>query len=411
MTMQTHFTGVLRATLGVLVAGIASCSSTTTGRNGSRMWISQVHFQDPRTETYLGSPSLVRMPDGAILAIHDYFGNGAPKNAYGEDFLTSLYRSEDDGRTWRHITLIPSCYWSTIFEHRGSAYIIGVSASSEHIVIRRSDNGGYTWTRPTSDTTGRLFVGGRGPSEPSYHNGPAPVLKYGGRIWRAYEDNDKRGEFGPGFKVLVISADESSDLLRADSWRMSNKLPYDQGWNPPGFGDQSGWLEGNAVAGPDGRVWDILRLNSFPALNRAAMVSILDEGRRVEFNPATGFIDMPGGTCRFTIRRDPKTGLYWALVNDMEDDATGRPRVRRNRLSAISSPDLRSWTKRATLIEYYKPTAEEATRTTGFQYTDWQFDGDDIIYLTRTAFDGAHSFHDANRITFGRVEDFRQLVR
>ena len=41
---------------------------------------------------------------------------------------------------------------------------------------------------------------------------------------------------------------------------------------------------------------------------------------------------------------------------------------------------------------------------------DWQFDGDDIIALSRTAFDGARNFHDANYFTFHRIADFRQLT-
>jgi hypothetical protein len=47
---------------------------------------------------------------------------------------------------------------------------------------------------------------------------------------------------------------------------------------------------------------------------------------------------------------------------------------------------------------------------TGFQYADWQFDGDDLIYLVRTSYDGGHNYHDANRITFHRIEDFRTRV-
>lgn len=49
----------------------------------------------------------------------------------------------------------------------------------------------------------------------------------------------------------------------------------------------------------------------------------------------------------------------------------------------------------------------------GFQYVDWQFDGKDIILASRTAFDdvsgGAHSFHDANFLTFHRIAGFRQF--
>ena len=40
----------------------------------------------------------------------------------------------------------------------------------------------------------------------------------------------------------------------------------------------------------------------------------------------------------------------------------------------------------------------------------WQFDGDDLIYLVRTAHRGAHNYHDSNRITFHRLAGFRQVL-
>ena len=47
-----------------------------------------------------------------------------------------------------------------------------------------------------------------------------------------------------------------------------------------------------------------------------------------------------------------------------------------------------------------------------WQYIDWQFEDDDIIYLSRTAFDdglgGAKNAHDANFLTFHRIVGFRK---
>ena len=375
------------------------------------MWISELRVQDPRTRTYLGSPSILRLPDGDLLAAHDYFGPGCPKNHEGEEHLTSLYRSGDDGQTWRNITHLSGAFWSGLFEHGGAVYLFGTSAQYGSIVIRRSDDGGFTWTHPADEDSGLLFRGGAHHTPPNYHCAPVPVLKAGGRIYRAFEDCDPL-RWGIGFRALVVSAEEDADLLRAASWRMSNKLAYDQTTDPPEFGDNpqggSGWLEGNVVEAPDGSLWDILRVHSAPVLNKAAMVRILDEGRRLEFDPATGFIDFPGGLSKFTIRRDPETGVYWTLSNDMED---GPKPIRRNRLSLFSSPDLRSWTKRATLLwDNLEADPEASVKNTGFQYVDWQFDGDNLIYLVRTAYDGAHNFHDANRMTFGRVRNFRQHI-
>jgi hypothetical protein len=110
---------------------------------------------------------------------------------------------------------------------------------------------------------------------------------------------------------------------------------------------------------------------------------------------------------KFTIRRDPATGLYWTLSNDMCDGP--RP-IRRNRLSLFASPDLLAWErKKVLLVDCYENTAEDSVRLTGFQYVDWQFDGDDLLYMVRAAYIGAHNFHDANRMVFSRVARFRSL--
>jgi hypothetical protein len=53
---------------------------------------------------------------------------------------------------------------------------------------------------------------------------------------------------------------------------------------------------------------------------------------------------------------------------------------------------------------------QDSAQLTGFQYVDWQFDGEDLLYLVRTAYDGAHNYHDANRITFHRLSSFRDLL-
>ena len=66
------------------------------------MYWHEVKYQPERTKTYLGSPSLVRLPNGALLATHDYFGlrGVSPAIMRGEESLTSVYRSEDDGQSW-----------------------------------------------------------------------------------------------------------------------------------------------------------------------------------------------------------------------------------------------------------------------------------------------------------------------
>ncbi len=114
------------------------------------------------------------------------------------------------------------------------------------------------------------------------------------------------------------------------------------------------------------------------------------------------------GRQKFTIRRDPLTGRYLSLVNNNTDPSESR---QRNVLSLVSSADLIDWEVIETLlVDDHETDWADSIDLTGFQYADWQFDGDDIIYLVRTAYDGAHNYHDSNRITFHRLEDYVSLV-
>ena len=375
------------------------------------MQFTELRYQDPATRTYLGSPSIVRLPDRALIATHDYFGPKCPRNHENEEHLSSIYRSDDDGKTWRNLTHIANAYWSSVFVHRGSLYLLGCSQQYGSIVIRRSDDGGYTWTHPHDVHSGLLFRGGYYHTAPNYHCAPVPVLISKGRIYRSFEDCDPC-VWGKGFRSAVISADVDADLLDAESWTISNKLVFNPDWVPSEWGALAnpGWLEGNCVEAPDGQLWNILRLHSDPLTDKAAMVKVLDNGRRLEFDAESGFIDFPGGMTKFSIRRDVQTGQYISLTNPNTDPSLGA--AQRNRLVLCSSADLRHWSQLKVLIEDDLPLDQiNSRRQTGFQYVDWQFDGDDIIYLVRTAYDGARNYHDSNRITFHRLSQYRKYLQ
>lgn len=52
----------------------------------------------------------------------------------------------------------------------------------------------------------------------------------------------------------------------------------------------------------------------------------------------------------------------------------------------------------------------DSVRFTGFHYVDWQFDGPDIIAAVRTAYRGAVSYHNSNRLTFRRFSNWRDRI-
>ncbi len=377
------------------------------------MIFSLLRHQNERAKTYLGSPSLVRLPDGAIVASHDYFGKGCPRNHEAEEGLTSIYRSEDDGATWENVTHVMNSFWPNLFVHGGALYLFGTSQQYGSILIRKSEDGGFTWTHPADGKTGLLFAGGPYRQAPNYHCAPMPVVEHKGRLYRAFEDCDPC-DWGTGFKSLVVSAPVGADLLDAASWTMSDKLAFDPAWVPAKWNKPTkpGWLEGNVVVDPQGSLVNILRFNSEPEVDKAALVRIA-EGRdgsmKLSFDPSTGYLDFPGGMTKFSIRRDQSTGMYLTISNNNTDPKSC---WQRNTLCLNVSEDLIHWKRAATLLADESGLPWEASiKLTGFQYVDWQFDGDDLIYLVRTAYRGAANFHDSNMITFHRLKKWREKTQ
>lgn len=114
-------------------------------------------------------------------------------------------------------------------------------------------------------------------------------------------------------------------------------------------------------------------------------------------------IDMPtGANSRTHVLQDGAGGKYWAVGNLVTDPNT--PRMR-SVLALSVSDDGCDWRVVKLLLDY----RDRDPALVGFQYAGFIFDGDDILYLARTAINGARSFHDANCQTFGVVRNFRAL--
>jgi hypothetical protein len=349
-----------------------------------------------KSKQYVGSPSIAVLPTGEYVASHDLFMTGDNGDR------TFVYASADKGKTWAKRAEVVGQWWGTLFVHKGDLYLMGVSKARGFCTIRRSTDGGRTWTEPKDARTGLLHADGM------YHCAPVPVLVHNGRLWRAMEEaNPTNGGKGwdRKFRAMMMSAPEDADLLAAASWTTSNKLTADYSWFDRKFG---GWLEGNAVATPAGEVVNVLRVQQPNYPEKAAVVRVSADGKAVTFDPAKDFIDFPGGGKKFTIRYDPGSKNYWTLANHVPREFEGpNAASRRNTLALCSSPDLRAWDVKRVVIRHAD------VKLHGFQYADWQFDGDDLIAAVRTAFEEPngtppHNAHDANYLTFHRVAGFRK---
>jgi len=360
----------------------------------------------PLTRSY-ASPSIVILPDGSYVVSHDYTGT-----------VSSIYRSTDNGLTWSFTTQVPNCHWATLFVHNNALYLMGTAKSFGNIVIYKSLDGGFSWTRATDNASGLLFTG-------RYHTGPVPVVVHNGRIWRAYEESpDPDNE--RDFHAFVLSAPANSDLLDASNWTKSNIMRFNESWLNA---KRPNWFEGNIVVTPNGDIIDFMRLETWQAVGGgmpittggaaglqryevAAKISVSADGSTISFNnTAAEYAHFPGSESKFTIRYDAASDKYWTIVSKISVftntwETYNLPSHQRNVLALYSSSDLVNWEHKYDIIKWNEGYPVKTWDVFGFQYADWQFDGNDIVAVSRTSWYGER-YHNANLVTFHRIEGFR----
>ena len=362
-----------------------------------------VAYSPAADQKYIGSPSLAVLPNGNFVASHDQFGKGSTEH---ESAVSRIYSSSNKGKRWKQIAEIKGAFWSKLFVHKGVLYFMGTNKHHGNTLIRKSVDGGVTWTEPTDKSNGLLLAG-------EFHCAPMPVIEANGRLWRTMESAfGPVREWGKRYGAMMLSVPIDADLLNADNWTASKPLLFDSTYLNGHF---TGWLEGNAVVDPQGGIVDVLRVDDKTTLEeKAAIVHISADGKQGTFDPATGFVKFPGGSKKFTIRFDPESKRYWTLSNLIPADVKAanqgkNPASLRNNLALMSSTDLVNWQPHEIILSH--PDALKHA----FQYVDWMFEGKNIIFLSRTAFDdaagGADRGHDANFLTFHRIKNFRKKAK
>ncbi|MEF3303022.1 fibronectin type III domain-containing protein [Paenibacillus sp. GYB003] len=340
------------------------------------------------------SPSIVRLPDGSMLASHDVFWGNEGQNT------SLLFRSVDDGATWRFVNFLYPCFWGKLFVHRGRLFMLATSTEYGALLIGASDDGGETWSPPSE----LIAAGSRETGGP--HKAPMPVIEHKGRLWTGID----YGSWTTGsHRSGLVSVPADADLLDASRWTIMPFLPYDPDW--PGTvvgGSRAGLLEGNAVVTPDGKLVNLLRYQTnggTPSHGRAIMLEA-DADRPEQPLRFYKVVPFYGNLSKFTVHFDDVSRKYWSLVSRVTSPNISQ----RNVLTLVCSDDLEQWTIVRDILDYEHNGWPEDSKKVGFQYIDWMFHGDDIRFASRTAINGAYNFHNANYLTYHVIERFRSLL-
>ena len=317
---------------------------------------------------------------------------------------TYIYTSQDGGKTFERLSIVPKISGTSWFEIDGTFYLLGMS--SNKIAITKSTDGGKTWSENTIvpyNSTLQYCI-------------PSKIIRANGRIYKAYEgmasfnwgeNEDKRS--------FVISAPETANLMDPKSWTVSAHYNYGTDdlmavIDKPYYTDKTYIQEGCLVIDPNGDIRNVVRIDSFPHYGHAVTMKVTADGTRVVYNKneSLALINIPTGADKFHIEYDEKSGYYISLLNIKTTDY--RP-YQRNVLALAVSKDLENWEIVTTLLVDRTMMNEYVSMMMhAFQYVHFAFDGDDLIYLVREAMGDSDNYHDNNYLTFYRLKDFRSYL-
>ena len=326
---------------------------------------------------YISDPDIVVLANGDYVASHAKAGWNSGSGSSGE---TSVFVSTDKGASWSALgSTLNGVLRGSLVEHGGALYIIGSQNDDDgKMTVWKSTNNGSTWTSA-------LFSGHGGTATP---NNP---LVFNSRIWCASS-------------TASLSAPVAADLLLESSWMKKYGFPAnDPSW--PSEGEFIG--EGQIVASPG------LGIHILPKVRDHALTAVSSVNSStgvVSFDPAHDFVEFPGAEKKFGAAYDAVSGKYYALSNLVlpVDASSDDPNMIRNTAAMLSSADLYNWNVEKIFLY-------SSDRDQGFGYPNFDFDGNDMVIATRTAFkvdDGNNPkrAHDSNLLMFNTIADFRNAV-
>ena len=398
----------------------------------------------------LYTPSIIRLPSGRLVATYEISTSIPQANGRKiTQIKTQALVSDDKGLSWRKTR-----EWNNVIQHSrlfyagGKLYLFGHKG---HLCIARSTDNGETWTEP--------FILG---NSRGWHQSACNVWFAKGNIYLAMEQRIAKGitsSWAVGdFAPVLLRASVKDDLTEKKSWSFASKLPFSEiipGYkeNTPRIGffgipffTQSypaatrlapsrnfhpmGWLETNVVQitdpkhywyDPSGNTFHLFMRANVGRSNIAALLKVTENSdgtmtTQLEQTPSGEkmlFIPFPGGQMRFHVIYDPTTNLYWLLSSQTTDsmtradllpeDRVGIPTNERHRMVLHFSKNMIDWC-------FAGVVAIGASPAEARHYASMDIDGDDLVILSRSGNENAHSAHDGNLITFHRVKNFRELV-
>ncbi len=327
------------------------------------------------------SPSILKLPSGRLIVSHDIFFYLMEQN------ITILNYSDDSGKTWNYLSTITPCFWGTLFYFNNKVYLMGMNGEYGDLLLYKSNDEGKTFSKPI------IIIPGGNRTIGGPHKAPMPIVNHNDRLWTAIEYGSwNLGGHGAG----VISIDITKDIMDSENWVVTPFLQYSKQWEGIVNSEKPGYLEGNVVIKQDGSLCNILRYSTgsdYINYGKAIVLSIdKDEpSKKLSFNKVINF---DGNNSKFIIRFDSTTKKYFTIVNRADKENTGK----RNKVILMSSRDTITWKDEALLLDYSE-FKEDYTKV-GFQYIDFLFHENKILYVSRTAINGAINFHDSNCITF-----------
>ncbi len=287
---------------------------------------------------------------------------------------TVVKKSTDGGKSWDTVVeKIPDLRWASPFENKGTVYLLGSDIyTGAAMIVQIGNNGQYKMEKlfGVNDASG---------------SAPGTVLHANGRIYKAYQ-------------TATISASETSNLMLASSWTLSNKTNTEE--------LALTGAEGSMVLGKDGGIYQVMHTDK---TQTAFVLKLSADGTTYTgAYPLSGnVVSFPTCISKTSVIYDSVSEKYIALSNICN---TTNQR-QRNVLALVVSDDLYHWEiSEYILVEREMINPLYSTTVHAYQYTDFKIDGDDIVMVVREASGYTNTYHDGNYTTFYRIDNFRALL-